>query len=61
MGAVYRKSFTKPLPENAEIVTRKGERLARWRDREGEDADGTADGGRGPHPDRIGDVVRQVS
>ena len=35
MGTVYRKSFTKPLPANAEIVTRKGERIARWRDRKG--------------------------
>jgi len=35
MGAVYRKSFTKPLPADAEIITRKGERLARWRDGKG--------------------------
>jgi integrase len=35
MGTVYRKSFTKPLPADAEIVTRKGERIARWRDAKG--------------------------
>jgi len=32
MGTVFRKSFTKPLPAGAEIITRKGERLARWID-----------------------------
>jgi hypothetical protein len=35
MGAVYRKSVTKPLPVNSEIITRKGEKIARWRDRKG--------------------------
>jgi integrase len=35
MGAVYKKTFTKPLPKNAEIITRKGERLARWTDSKG--------------------------
>jgi hypothetical protein len=35
MGAVFRKTFTKPLPEGAEIITRKGQRLARWKDRRG--------------------------
>lgn len=31
VGTVYKKTFTKPLPAGAEIITRKGERLARWR------------------------------
>src|SRR5215831_9313608 len=35
MGSVFRKSFTKPLPADAEIITRKGETLARWRDTKG--------------------------
>ena len=35
MGSVYKKTFTKPLPEGAEILTRKGERLARWKDAKG--------------------------
>jgi hypothetical protein len=35
MGSVYRKAVTKPLPADAEIITRKGERLARWRDGKG--------------------------
>ena len=32
MGTVYRKTYTKPLPENAELLTRKGQPLARWKD-----------------------------
>ena len=35
MGSVYRKMVTKPLPKDAEIVTVKGERVARWKDRRG--------------------------
>jgi len=35
MGTVYRKTFTKPLPAGAEIIVRKGERLARWKDAKG--------------------------
>ena len=30
MGAVYRKTATKPLPAGAELFTRKGEQFARW-------------------------------
>ena len=30
MGAVFRKSFTKPVPANAEVVEKKGQRFARW-------------------------------
>ncbi len=35
MGTVFKKTFTKPLPAGTEIVTRKGERLARWKDAKG--------------------------
>jgi integrase len=35
MGTVFRKTFTKPLPPDAEIITRRGERLARWKDSKG--------------------------
>ncbi|MGH7223518.1 MAG: tyrosine-type recombinase/integrase, partial [Gemmataceae bacterium] len=35
MGAVYRKTVTRKLPPNAETVVRKGERLAKWRDKNG--------------------------
>jgi len=31
MGSIRRKTFTKPLPPDAEIVARKGERFARWK------------------------------
>ena len=35
MGTVFKKIYTKPLPSGAEIVTRKGETLARWKNRQG--------------------------
>jgi integrase len=35
MGTVFRKTFTKPIPKGAEIIERKGQRFARWRDRKG--------------------------
>jgi integrase len=35
VGTVFKKTFTKPLPDGAEIFVRKGERLARWKDRRG--------------------------
>lgn len=35
MGSVFKKTATKPLPEGAELITRKGERYARWKDRNG--------------------------
>jgi len=35
MGTVYRETYTKPLPAQAEVFTRKGERFARWTDRAG--------------------------
>lgn len=35
MGSVYRKSFTKPLPTDAELIVRQGVDQARWRDAKG--------------------------
>lgn len=35
MGTVFKKTFTKPLPAGAETFVRKGDRLARWKDRRG--------------------------
>src|SRR5487761_1456917 len=31
MGTVFKKTVTRPLPADAEIITRKGQRLARWK------------------------------
>ena len=33
MGSIYRKKITKPLPANAEIIEKGGQKIARWRDR----------------------------
>ncbi len=35
MGSVFKKAVTRPLPPGAEIIERKGVRLARWRDGKG--------------------------
>jgi integrase len=35
MGTVFKKTVTKPLPRGAETFERKGEKLARWKDRRG--------------------------
>ncbi len=35
MGTVFKKQTTRPVPSGAEIVVRKGERFARWKDRKG--------------------------
>src|SRR3954469_13263216 len=35
MGSLFKKTVTRPLPPGAEIVTRQGVRLARWRDGKG--------------------------
>ncbi len=35
MGAIYRATYTKPLPADAETVNRKGDRYATWRDKRG--------------------------
>ena len=33
--ALYRPTFTKPIPPMAELLTRKGERIAKWKDGRG--------------------------
>ena len=35
MATLFKKQFTKPLPADAKIVTRKGKTLAQWTDRKG--------------------------
>ena len=35
MATVLKKTYTKPLPEGAELFTRKGQRFARWKDGKG--------------------------
>ena len=30
MGTVYHETYTKPLPDDAELFTRKDDRFARW-------------------------------
>ena len=35
MGSLFKKAVTRPLPTGAEIITRQGVRLARWRDGKG--------------------------
>ena len=35
MGSVYRETYTKPLPDGAEILRRKGKRIAKWKDARG--------------------------
>ncbi len=35
MGTVYKKTFTKPLPDGAEPFIRKGSRFAKWKDGKG--------------------------
>ena len=35
MGSIRRKTYTKPLPNGAELFSRKGERFARWKDGQG--------------------------
>lgn len=35
MGTVYKETYTQRLPADAGLITRKGERLARWKDRNG--------------------------
>ena len=32
MATIYKKTYTKLLPPNAEVFSRKGERFARWKD-----------------------------
>lgn len=35
MGAIFKKTVTKPLPAGAEIIERQGKKLARWKDGRG--------------------------
>jgi hypothetical protein len=35
VGTVFKKQVTRPLPPGAEFFVRKGERVARWKDRRG--------------------------
>lgn len=35
MASVYRRTYYRPLPQGAEIITRKGKRLAKWKDEKG--------------------------
>jgi hypothetical protein len=44
MGTVYRKTFTKPLPPGAELFTRKGQQLARWKIYQGQNPHGAGNG-----------------
>lgn len=46
MGTVYRKTVTRPIPPNAEVVTRAGEQLARWKGRDGKPRTAPVRGGR---------------
>src|SRR5262249_170648 len=35
MGSVFKKTYTKPVPPGADVITRQGRRFARWKDRKG--------------------------
>jgi len=35
MGSLRKKTFTKPLPRNAELITKNGQQFAKWRDGNG--------------------------
>lgn len=35
MATVYRKTATKPVPDGAKVLTRKGERVAHWKNAKG--------------------------
>ena len=36
MGMIFRKQYTMPIPSGAEITERDGQRIARWRLRNGQ-------------------------
>ena len=40
MGSLLKKSYTKPVPPGAEVYTKRGQRYARWTDRQGKTRDG---------------------
>ncbi len=50
MGTVFKKTYTKPLAEGTEIVTRKNGRFAQWRDRNGRKRLAKVTTGRGGTP-----------
>ena len=35
MGSVFKKQTTRPLPPNAELFTKNGQRFARWKPKKG--------------------------
>jgi integrase len=35
MASIFRRTYKRPIPSGAEIVTRKGQRFARWKDKRG--------------------------
>src|SRR5262245_35737516 len=47
MGTVFKKQVTRAVPAGAELFTRKGERLARWRDRQGKTRTAPVTAGKG--------------
>ena len=47
MASVFKKTFTKPLPEGAEVFIRKDERFARWKDGKGKTRTAPVTTGRG--------------
>jgi integrase len=53
MGTVYRESVTRPFPVGAEIIVRKGERLARWKDANGKTRTAPMVGEKAANPNRI--------
>ena len=59
IGNVFKKTVTRPLPPNAEIITRQGVRLARWHDAKGKTKTAPVIDreGRGrAHPRRVGNL-----
>jgi hypothetical protein len=49
---VFKKTFTKPLPMGADIITRKGEWLARWKNAKGKARTALFTTGKRPEPAR---------
>jgi hypothetical protein len=35
MASIYRPTYKRPIPTGAEVVTRKGKRFAKWKDKRG--------------------------
>jgi hypothetical protein len=35
MASIFKRSYKRPIPPGAEIVTRRGDKYARWKDRRG--------------------------